>query len=276
MSENKPELAVNYSPESFQLRENGVIQFDRYKLPDWPELIKEVKGRFPLYVHFSLSAGLPRSTPVDWGWMREIMAATGTPFLNLHLNAPNDLDPLDDFYAQKVVGWMIRDVEEACRETGPDIVIIENPPWQNSIEPWLLTPALPEVTQAVVEETGCHFLLDLAHAAISAHSAGISPFEFISSLPVEHILEMHVTGIHSYNGRLRDHLGMTEKDWELFDWALENIRLGNWHCPRLISFEYGGLGSIFRWRSDPAVLQRDVPILFARIQSLASGLEPSS
>jgi uncharacterized protein len=264
-----PQLTVNYSPESSQLLEAGVIQFDRYKLPDWPHLIAEVQGRHPFYVHFSLSAGRRPSVPPDWGWIREILAASDTPFVNLHLDAPADLDPLDDFYAQQVVGWMIADVEQACRQVGADRVVVENPPWQNTLEPWLLTPALPEVTHNVLQETGCHFLLDLAHAAISAHSAGIPVQDWISSLPIKHLVEMHITGIHSYNGYLRDHLGMTPTDWALFDWALANIKLGAWHTPAFISFEYGGFGSIFRWRSDPAVLQRDVPQLLSRIGSLA-------
>lgn len=263
-----PQLTVNYSPESRQLFESGAIAFDRYKLPDWPHLIAEMQGRHPFYVHFTLSAGLRPCTKPDWGWVKELMFATDTPFLNLHLIAPDDLDPLDDFYAQEVVGWMIQDVETACQQVGPDRVIVENPPWQNTLEPWLLTPALPEVTRAVIEETGCYFLLDLAHAAISARSAGVNPQEFISSLPVEHLLELHVTGIHSYNGYLRDHLGMTQTDWELFDWAMDNIRLVAWHTPRFVSFEYGGFGSIFRWRSDPTVLKRDVPRLYSSIQSL--------
>jgi len=264
-----PLLTVNYSPESRQLFESGAIVFDRYKLPDWPHLIAEMQDRHPFYVHFTLSAGLRPSTTPDWGWVKELMAATDTPFLNLHLNAPDDLDPLDDFYAQKVIGWMIQDVEKACREVGSEYVIVENPPWQNSLEPWLLTPALPEVTRTVIEETGCYFLLDLAHAAISARSAGVNTHEFISSLPVERLLEMHITGIHSFNGYLRDHLGMTDSDWDLFNWALQNIKLGPWHTPRFISFEYGGFGSIFRWRSDPAVLKRDVPRLYSQIQTLA-------
>lgn len=263
-----PRLAVNYSPESINLFTAGRIYFDCFKLPDWPHLVDEIKGKYPLYIHFSLSAGVRPTSPPDWGLVRELMDSTGTEWINLHLDAPNDLDPMDDYHAQQVVGCMIQDVEQACRQVGADHVVIENPPWQNSLEPWLLTPALPEVTHTVIEETGCYFLLDLAHASISAQSAGISPRDFITSLPVERMVEMHVTGIHSYNGFLRDHLGMTDRDWDLFDWAITNIQNSAWRTPRLVCFEYSGFGSIFRWRSDPEVLLRDVPQLYARIQAL--------
>jgi uncharacterized protein (UPF0276 family) len=44
-------------------------------------------------------------------------------------------------------------------------------------------------------ESGCGFLLDVAHAWLTAHYAGLPPREFVAALPLERIVELHVAGV---------------------------------------------------------------------------------
>jgi len=44
-------------------------------------------------------------------------------------------------------------------------------------------------------ESGCDMLLDVAHALLSAHYAGVSPREFVADLPLERVVELHVAGV---------------------------------------------------------------------------------
>ncbi len=52
-----------------------------------------------------------------------------------------------------------------------------------------------EFVQRFFAESGCGMLLDIAHAWLSAHYAGVPPREFIAALPLERIVELHVAGV---------------------------------------------------------------------------------
>ena len=102
-------------------------------------------------------------------------------------------------------------------------------------------------------------LLDLSHASITAQSLNTNPYTFISEFPVRRLKEIHITGLGIHDGELNDHLEMTDRDWQQFEWALGNIRMGEWHTPEIIAFEYGGTGAPFVWRSESRVLLEQVP-----------------
>jgi hypothetical protein len=85
------------------------------------------------------------------------------------------------------------------------------------------------------------------------------PYNFFSEFPVRRLKEVHVTGLGVHEGEIHDHLEMTDRDWQYFEWALSKIRLGDWHTPDIIAFEYGGTGDPFVWRSESRVLLNQVP-----------------
>ena len=52
------QLAINYSLQALELRNEGRIRFDRFKCADWPDMIADARRHAPVYVHFPLEAGL--------------------------------------------------------------------------------------------------------------------------------------------------------------------------------------------------------------------------
>ena len=104
-------------------------------------------------------------------------------------------------------------------------------------------------------------LLDLAHATITAHTLGVNVRDYIHSLPLDRLVEMHITGIKTHSGVLTDHFELGQEDWTTLTWALEQIRKGTWRSPEIVAFEYGGIGSTFVWRTNPDVLRNQVPII---------------
>ena len=50
-------FAVNYSPETLKLLKKRKIQFDLFKLPAWPKVIRKIVDEYPCYVHFPLKIG---------------------------------------------------------------------------------------------------------------------------------------------------------------------------------------------------------------------------
>jgi uncharacterized protein (UPF0276 family) len=270
-------LAVNYSVEAQRLLDRGEIDFDLYKCPDWPAVIAEARGQRPCYVHWGLRAGTRALGEVDWAKVDDLLASTDTPAVNVHLsprvaNFPGmSIDTTDPRDRVPVVEAMVADVERLVQRFGVGRVIVENAPWDPT-PPWHIPrPALlPDVICEVVARTGCGFLLDLAHAAIAALHLGVDPKAYIRELPLDRIQEMHITGLAPHWKGWTDHHPMREEDWTLLGWALDRIRLGDWPEPRVVTFEYGGVGPAYEQRSEERVLAEQVPRLLECVRAAAA------
>jgi len=266
------QLAINYSTQAAQLLNEGLIELDRFKTMDWPDMIVEASHYRPVAVHFGLQAGNGRVKTVDWENVTRMLDETGTPHLNLHLEATNkdypglslDRPPAED--REKIFKRMLKDVRRAVKHLGAERVIIENVPYRGPGEKVFRLSVEPETIQAIVAETGCGLLLDISHARIAAHHLGMEATEYMSALPIENLRELHFTGLHNVDGRLQDHLPILDSDWPILDWVLARIRLGEWPQPWLFAFEYGGTGEKFAWRSDAAVIKNQMPILWSKVK----------
>ena len=258
-------FAVNYSTQLINLIENGLVMVDLLKCPDWEGMIRDAQSIMDITVHFDLKAGLGKTLEVDFSRIKQIKEQTNTPHLNSHLVTPITLDPDSPDEVRKINQlWR----EEICLMTdsfGVDSVALEHFPYTFAT-PHLL-PAVESATfSQVILDTGCQFLLDLAHARITAGTLSMDVKDYIRSLPLDRLVEMHITGIQLHEGVLTDHFPLQTEDWELLIWALEQIRRGYWQKPRIIAFEYGGVGSAFDWRTDSSVLESQVPRLYEMIQ----------
>ena len=113
-------------------------------------------------------------------------------------------------------------------------VLVENLPRRSWPRP--ACTADPAFISAVVEETGCGFLLDLAHARVAAHYFGLPARDYVSRMPLDRLVEVHVSGPRPgpfCDGRLIDaHQPMLEADYDLLAWVLEQS------TPRAVTLEY--------------------------------------
>ena len=267
-------LAVNYSPQTADLLQTGEIALDLLKCPDWDDLIAEARVLKPLYVHFPLGTG--KLDEVDLGRVERLLEQTQTPFVNVHLVAtPGDLDlPVTTqapAHVEQVTDWLIREVTRLTERFGAERVIAENVIYRGFGLDVLRPVVVPGVIRTVVEVTGCGLLLDLSHARIAAHylsvdEPGVELWDYLETLPLARLKELHVTGVHFHSERLRDHLGFSRWDWQVIEKAFEAISEGHWATPQVVAFEYGGIGPGFAWRSEQAVLARDVPRLYALVK----------
>jgi uncharacterized protein (UPF0276 family) len=272
-------LAINYSPAAAKLVGEANLPIDHFKCPDWPWMVDEASTLKPVAVHFTLNASSGRLHKADWELVERLREQTGTPFINLHIDPLQKdfpgipLDTTDPAHVSLVTNKLVQDVGAVVERFGAENVIAENVTYYGPDSPQIamadktLRPGvLPEVIHQVLDETGCGLLLDIPHARIAAHYLGMDEQEYLQSLPVERIKEMHVTGLHVLeNGYLQDHLPMLDSDWPSLDWVLERIRSGEWASPWMLAFEYGGVGKKFEWRSDPQVIATQVPQLAQRL-----------
>jgi uncharacterized protein (UPF0276 family) len=229
-------------------------------------------------VHFTLEAGNGGLSTVDWERVKQLSKTTGTPYINLHLDARQgyypeySVDTMNGAEVEKVLNIMLSDVRLAVKHFGPERVIVENSPYQGEEGSTMCLCIQPALISQVVEETGCGLLLDISHAIITARSLGLDPAEYMSQLPVHAVKELHFAGIHhnQTSGRWMDHLSILEEDWCWLDWVLSQIHAGKWNHPWLLAFEYGGVGEPFKWRSNPQVMAEQVPRLYRLVKSPAS------
>jgi uncharacterized protein len=265
------EFALNYSPQAAELLRAGQIEVDRIKCPDWPDLIAEAAALRPVYVHFPLRAGAGERP--DWGAVAALRERTGTPFVNIHLDPRREANPdipPDSVEAEHVAVLaerMAADVAAACEVFGPEQVIVENVPYYTARGEFMRAATQPAAVCHVVERTGCGLLLDLSHARLAALSQGLDARAYIEALPVARLAELHVTGIGVNQGRLADHVRLSEGDWPEVAWALGRIRSGAWGRPHAVALEYGGVGPMFAWRSEAATIAVDVPRLYSMVHA---------
>lgn len=288
-------LAVNYSRPLVKLIREGAVQIDLIKCPAWPALIDEALEVAPCYVHTPLVMGsgkgpLDSETGLapDWdGKIANVLARTGTDWVGVHF-----IPELRDYPAmsvdsdtpaacQRVIENTLRDLEVVLAHFPADRVLLENIPGHHLdvVRPGIL----PEVITAVIERAGIGLLLDISHAHMTANFLGIDTRDYLSCLPVDRIGELHFAGVHRMEGRwleiirahdpsgalveefaghLQDHLPMTEADFTLLAWVLERIGRGEWAEPRVISFEYGAVDSLFEHVTFEDVLAEQVPRLY--------------
>jgi len=261
------QLALNYSEEAASLVSKDRIDIDRFKTPDWPDMIANAGTLRPVAVHFNLNAGSLRFADTDWARCEALLKQTNTPFLNLHLNAElTDFPGIPVHTPQKrqykvVADQLIADVAAAVERFGPERVIVENVPYRGSFETTLRPSVEASLIRRIIQTTGCGLLLDLSHARISACYLGVDEFEYLSALPVQNLREMHFTGLRWLNGKLKDHHPALPVDWRMLRWALDRIQGGEWSTPWLLAFEYGGVGDKFKGRSEREVMLEQLPML---------------
>jgi uncharacterized protein (UPF0276 family) len=260
-------FAINYSPQAAKLLKNSQIEIDYFKTPPWPDMIAKAETLRPIAVHFDLRpASLDK---LDWSTIDEILAITSTTYINFHLGVK--VVDMPHFPVNEMPGFRLREqlveqliasVQKMCEYFGAERVIVENVPFRLNENTTLMACVDPDLISKVLETTGCGFLLDVSHARISAHYLGMDAKEYIESLPVNQLREIHFSGIHDWDGYRMDHLPILEDDWYWLDWVLNKVRVGRWGQAHMLAFEYGGIGEFYQKFSDPEVIADQVPRLY--------------
>jgi uncharacterized protein (UPF0276 family) len=257
-------FAVNYSSPLIRLLNEGLIQVDLIKCPDWQGMLQEAQQFGPITIHFDLDVGLGHTFNVDLDRIVRLEEETDTPHINTHLVTPKTLNPNIHAEVKAINSLWHDELHLMVEKFGSKSIALEHYPYTENT-PFLL-PAVDSASfSKVVQDVDCMLLLDLAHARITAASFKMDVKTYIQSLPLDKLAEVHVTGIRKHGGILTDHFELSEEDWALFEWALGEIQTGNWPEPAIIAFEYGGVGSTFVWRTKFDVLRLQVPKLYELI-----------
>jgi len=82
-------------------------------------------------------------------------------------------------------------------------------------------PQLDEAAfvERFLAESGCGLLLDVSHAWLSAHYAGRPARDFVATLPLERVVEIHVAGVETDRDLGGPWIGTAVPTRELLDLA---------------------------------------------------------
>ena len=80
-----------------------------------------------------------------------------------------------------------------------------------------------EFMSALVDETGCGILLDINNAYVNEYNHGFPAKDFIDSVPLDYVGEVHLAGYQDHSDYLIDahNNRVSEPVWGLFDYYLE-------------------------------------------------------
>jgi hypothetical protein len=93
--------------------------------------------------------------------------------------------------------------------------------------------AHPEYICQVLERSGCGFLLDTGHMRVSAERLGLSVETYLGKLPLERVVEIHVSGPRRRGGQLLDvHESLQSGDYRLLESLLSHL------TPKAVTLEY--------------------------------------
>lgn len=259
-------FAVNYSKPLVQLLKEGFVKIDLIKCPDWDGMLAEAKPDGEITIHFDLAVGVGNTFQADFARIQALMHTTATPHVNTHLLASRQFNPNSPAELRQINALWREEIQTMIDHLGAEAVALEHHPYTRSV-PHMRPPTDAHVFSQVIQDTGCMLLLDLAHARITADTLGIDVKDYVRALPLNRLVELHITGIKNYSGELTDHFELTDQDWAIFAWALDEIRAGHWRAPEIVAFEYGGIGSTFVWRTEYDVLKKQVPILYEMVRA---------
>lgn len=249
-------IAQNFSKPAEQLFREGKLKLDRWKCAWNSDWIRDARQTLPAYVHFPFNTSRHGLEKADWSAVRAVMDETGTPFVNIHLVAFPEEFPEEDCDSA-VLDSFVQCLSELSEVFGPDKVIAENVVARANGKLSRVAAVKPEIISRALEKTGCGLLLDTAHLGITCQEQNWDPTSTLDAMPLVRLKELHVTGSAVRNGIIMDSMPMTFEDWMLPVEVIWRIRNEVVPAPWLCALEYGGVGEIFEWRSEPEVMIRD-------------------
>lgn len=169
----------------------------------------------------------------DLSLQRKYFEITRTPYISMHINAMQEPIPNEDEAIQVIK----ENVDRLRNEFDKEILLENVPAFKNNSYNFY---ANPEFIKKVIEETNCGFLFDIGHARKASEVLNIPFDEYVSKLPMDKIVEIHLAGcMKNLDGDIvPNHSKMNEEDYEFLESLLKTTK-----TLRTVTLEYGTTGN---------------------------------
>jgi uncharacterized protein (UPF0276 family) len=186
-------------------------------------LFPPVRARFTLLLHDFLGQ---LSEPVEGRALeraRELVALYDPPWVAEHLQRVHTTagDAFVDYvfapaYTEDLLADYARNARALQSALGRPLILEPIPTYLHLDVPQLDEAAFVE---RFLAESGCGLLLDVSHAWLSAHYAGRPARDFLATLPLERVVELHVAGVEADRDLGGPWIGTAVPTRELLDLA---------------------------------------------------------
>jgi uncharacterized protein len=178
---------------------------------------------FPVIPH-GIAMSVGSATGITPGYLQQIKQIsdiTGSPYYSEHLcmtKAPGieigHLSPLA--MTETVLDRTIENVQ-IVQDTLEKPLILENVTYLFSIPGGEITQT--EFFERLVDGTGCGVLFDVTNVHINSSNHGFDPIEFMESMPLASVVQIHLAGGHwSHEVLVDSHSELIEEEsWELLE-----------------------------------------------------------
>jgi uncharacterized protein (UPF0276 family) len=222
----------------------GKAPVDRIVVCPWhmEAQIRQARSHRPLLLHnmpalFALNHPGPFENAI-MAEARRLLDLTNSPWLSLSLGFSVEMFGHDRQIASRTETQPRSKLYlNICRNAAqlkrwlPVPLLLENLDYQpKDTHEYLCEPLF---IVAVLDAVDCGFLLDIAHARVSAHNLSFDEERYFRSLPLYRTREIHVSGPHLRDGAMFDaHEPLQDKDWEALAFVLARTE------PETITLEY--------------------------------------
>jgi uncharacterized protein (UPF0276 family) len=210
---------LEFTPENFMGRGGQARQ-----------MLRRAAAQFPLVSH-GVSLSLGSIDPLSEAYLAELAELfdwTNPPWFSDHLcfssvngHYFNDLMPLPR--TRETVSHVVARVRQ-LQDRFQRPVLIEN------ISQYLNAPAdeMPdaEFISEILTHADCGLLLDVNNVYVNSVNHGFAPLDFLSQIPLERVVQIHVAGHHQFPKGLVDTHGAPVIDpvWNLLRWVMVRCR----------------------------------------------------
>jgi len=239
-----PKLTVNFSESLARLIRTHDAPIDGIEVGPWftPEKINFLQHEYPEW-HFQFHASSFITRYQHWrralDQLRKYLACTQSQWVSLHIELlPVLVYVMSSRFSlhltppgiEKAKNKFIRLLSEV--RDGVELpIILENLP--SLPKEKYAYAANPSAVSDIVRTTDSGFLLDIPHARIAASYQGMDAESYLEKLPLERIVQIHVSGIRKIDGHLRDmHEAMQDEDYAILKWVLGRCK------PKVVTLEY--------------------------------------
>jgi uncharacterized protein (UPF0276 family) len=167
--------------------------------------LSELRSRFTLIPHsLGLSPGSAEKAPEDYligidGLARKIRAPWWSDHLAITRVENIEIGHLAPLcFTHKMVDLVSRNLNLAAARVGAPL-IVENIAYTLRLPGSEMTEA--EFISEVLDRTDCGLLLDLMNLHANASNHGYDPYEFLSVIPLDRVVQIHIIGGH-YDGNI--------------------------------------------------------------------------
>ncbi|WP_234123491.1 multinuclear nonheme iron-dependent oxidase [Clostridium hydrogenum] len=236
-------IGCNWSKELKMLLEKDAVKVDYVKsgaFGNFDNEFETMRSMRPVLLHglgYFENVGMKNIEIIDFNRANELIKKCNSPHYGVHLAIRNS-DMHDGMTDNDIYEQISKNIKAFKNNLNVPILIENSPDTAIERKEYDFYPYFtPERISEIVMNNNIYFLLDIAHAKITAQDHGWDIYEYIKSLPLERIKEIHLAG----SGRNKEgfpmdtHQSMADEDYKLLAWVLEKSN------PDIVTLEYNGV-----------------------------------